>query len=188
MNRDIKALMAIYTILILVGWNIGLKYDVEKEKIKKIEAMQVAINLNKANDDYIEMLESMNRYADTLESDLEQNKLLKDFLSIDDRNKAIVLAIAFTESSLRYNVKHNEKWTIGIGGIRPNFYPDLFSDSLNPNSLLAIEKVYLSLMDKYNNDKISTLRHYKGIKSQKNMYLVHEVLRLEKKILNLINF
>lgn len=30
MNKDIKALLAIYTILILVGWNIGLKYDVEK--------------------------------------------------------------------------------------------------------------------------------------------------------------
>ena len=80
MNKDIKALMAIYTILILIGWNIGLKYDVEKEKIKKIEAMQVAINLNKANNDYIEMLESMNKYADSLERDLEQNKLLKDFL------------------------------------------------------------------------------------------------------------
>lgn len=188
MNRDIKALMAIYTILILVGWNIGLKYEVEKEKVKKLEAMQVAINLNEINDSYIVMLESMNRYADSLERDLEQNKLLKDFLSIDDRNKAIVLAIAFTESSLRYDVKHNEKWTIGIGGIRPNFYPDLFENGLNPNSLLAIEKVYLSLMDKFDNDKVSVLKHYKGIKSQKNMYLVHNVLELEKKILILINF
>ena len=54
--------------------------------------------------------------------------------------------------------------------------------------LLAIEKVYLSLMDKFDNDKVSVLKHYKGIKSQKNMYLVNEVLRLEKKIFNLINF
>ena len=82
MNRDIKALMAIYTILILVGWNIGLKYDVEKEKIKKIEAMQVAINLNKANNDYIEMLESMNRYADEVDNELKHiyhtQQLIKD--------------------------------------------------------------------------------------------------------------
>lgn len=101
---------------------------------------------------------------------------------------AIVLAIAFTESSLRYDVKHNEKWTVGIGGIRPNFYPDLFENGLNPNSLLAIEKVYLSLMDKFDNDKVSVLKHYKGIKSDSNIYLVHNVLELEKKILNLINF
>ena len=82
MNKDIKALLAIYTILILVGWNISLKYEVEKEKIKKLEAMQVAINLNKANNDYIEMLESMNNYVDELESELENiyntQKLIKD--------------------------------------------------------------------------------------------------------------
>ena len=82
MNRDIKALMAIYTMLILVGWNIGLKYDVEKEKNKKLEAMQVAINLNKANNDYIEMLHSMNRYADEVDNELKHiyhtQQLIKD--------------------------------------------------------------------------------------------------------------
>ena len=64
MNKDIKALMAIYTILILVGWNIGLKYDVKKEEKKKIEAMKIAIELNNTTESYIEMLHSMNRYAD----------------------------------------------------------------------------------------------------------------------------
>lgn len=82
MSRDIKALMAIYTILILIGWNIGLSYKVDKEFEEKIEAMQVAINLNNANNDYIEMLESMNKYADELESELENiyntQKLIKD--------------------------------------------------------------------------------------------------------------
>lgn len=82
MNKDIKALLAIYTILILVGWNIGLKYDVKKEEIKKLEAMQVAINLNKANNDYIEMLHSMNRYADEVDNELKHiyhtQQLIKD--------------------------------------------------------------------------------------------------------------
>lgn len=82
MNKDIKALLAIYTILILVGWNIGLKYDVKKEKNKKLEAMQVAINLNKATNDYIEMLESMNRYADEVDNELKHiyhtQQLIKD--------------------------------------------------------------------------------------------------------------
>ena len=82
MSKDIKALLSIYTILILVGWNIGLKYEVKKEKIKKLEAMQVAINLNKANNDYIEMLESMNRYADEVDNELKHiyhtQQLIKD--------------------------------------------------------------------------------------------------------------
>lgn len=127
MNRDIKALMAIYTILILVGWNIGLKYEVEKEKVKKLEAMQVAINLNEINDSYIVMLESTNRYADSLEMDLEHNKLLKDFLSIDDNLKHLALALCFTESSLNYNVKHKGKFdksTVGICGLKSKYWID----------------------------------------------------------------
>lgn len=82
MNKDIKALLAIYTILILVGWNIGLKYEVKKEEKKKIEAMKIAINLNKANNDYIEMLHSMNRYADEVDNELKHiyhtQQLIKD--------------------------------------------------------------------------------------------------------------
>lgn len=121
MNRDIKALIAIYTILILIGWNIGLSYKVDKEFEEKIEAMKVAINLNKANNDYIEMIERMNKYADSLESDLEQNKLLKDFLSIDNNLKSLTLALCFTESNLNYDVKHFgklDKTTTGICGLK----------------------------------------------------------------------
>lgn len=82
MNRDIKALMAIYTILILIGWNIGLSYKVDKEFEEKIEAMSIAIQLDENNDSYIEMLASMNNYVDELESELENiyntQKLIKD--------------------------------------------------------------------------------------------------------------
>lgn len=82
MNRDIKALMAIYTILILVGWNIGLKYDVEKEKNKKLEAMSIAIQLYDLNEDYIATIEQMNKERDMLENELkyiyDTQMLIKD--------------------------------------------------------------------------------------------------------------
>ena len=82
MNKDIKALIAIYTILILIGWNIGLSYKVDKEFEEKIEAMSIAIQLDENNDSYIEMLASMNNYVDELESELENiyntQKLIKD--------------------------------------------------------------------------------------------------------------
>ena len=82
MNKDIKALIAIYTILILSGWNIALNYEIKKEFNEKIEAMQFAIELNKMNDEYIVMLESMNSYADELVLEIsgiyEDKKLLKD--------------------------------------------------------------------------------------------------------------
>lgn len=82
MNRDIKALMAIYTILILVGWNIGLKYEVEKEKVKKLEAMSIAIQLDDLNEDYIATIEQMNKERDMLEDELKHiydtQMLIKD--------------------------------------------------------------------------------------------------------------
>ena len=80
MIKDIKALIAIYTILILVGWNIALNYEIKKEFNEKIEAMQFAIELNKMNDEYIEMLDSVNSYADEL---VLENK------AIEDANKMI---------------------------------------------------------------------------------------------------
>lgn len=80
MIKDIKALIAIYTILILVGWNIALSYEIKKEFNEKIEAMTYAIELNKMNDEYIVMLDSMNEYADEL---VLENK------AIEDANKMI---------------------------------------------------------------------------------------------------
>ena len=82
MTKDIKALIAIYTILILSGWNIALSYEIKKEFNEKIEAMTYAIELNKMNDEYIVMLDSMNEYADELVLEIsgiyEDKKLLKD--------------------------------------------------------------------------------------------------------------
>ena len=80
MTKDIKALIAIYTILILSGWNIFLSYEIKKEFNEKIEAMTYAIELNKMNDEYIIMLDSMNEYADEL---VLENK------AIEDANKMI---------------------------------------------------------------------------------------------------
>lgn len=82
MTKDIKALIAIYTILILSGWNIFLSYEIKKEFNEKIEAMTYAIELNKMNDEYIIMLDSVNSYADELVLEIsgiyEDKKLLKD--------------------------------------------------------------------------------------------------------------
>ena len=80
MIKDIKALIAIYTILILSGWNIALRKKKKKEFNEKIEAMTYAIELNKMNDEYIVMLDSMNEYADEL---VLENK------AIEDANKMI---------------------------------------------------------------------------------------------------
>ena len=154
---------------------------VEVERTAKIEAMKLAINLNKANNDYIEMLESMNRYADTLESDLEQNKLLKDFLSIDNNLKSLTLALCFTESNLNYEVKHKGKWdksTIGICGLKTKYWIDEIEEinHQNINSLYAGSLVLEYLLKKYNDNLFLALKHYKG--ADKNLESVKRVIEL----------
>lgn len=71
MSKDIKALLAIYTIIILIGWNIALSKKVDKEFEEKIEAMNIAIQLDDLNEDYIAMIEVMNSERDELENELK---------------------------------------------------------------------------------------------------------------------
>ena len=89
-----------------------IHFGIEEHKSNKLykdfyQAKVIAVELYDENESLYLAVESLNSYIDKL----EQNKLLKDLLSIDDRNKAIVLAIAFTESSLRYDAKHNDSKT-----------------------------------------------------------------------------
>ena len=58
---------------------------VEVERTAKIEAMKLYIELNNANDKYIDMLQSMNDYADDLHLRIEtlenQSQIIKDLRS-----------------------------------------------------------------------------------------------------------
>ena len=86
MTKDIKALISIYTILILIGWNIGLSHKVEKEQKEKIEVMKVALKNDALNKEYIAILqqsrEELNNELDLLADNLKDkndlNNLLKD--------------------------------------------------------------------------------------------------------------
>jgi len=81
MNKDIKALLSIYTILILTGWlmfnNIAHKKELAKLNKDRIETMEIAVNLNNALDEYVLMLDSMNKYADELENEIQDYKHLE---------------------------------------------------------------------------------------------------------------
>lgn len=188
MSKDIKALMAIYTILILTGWLIGLNYQLNKEIDNKIEAMSIALELNKSNDEYIAMLESMNKYADELESELYQyqnNRLIKDLLSIDKNLQVLVLALCYTESNLNYEVKHKGKFdksTKGICGIKSVYWIDEIKElnHTNINSLYAGSLVIEHLLNKYDGDLEKALIHFKGAK--KNLTGVYKVINLYKEL------
>ena len=71
----------------------------------------------------------------------------------------MVLALAFTESSFRYDVKHPDKLTKGVGGIK------VFHKTVNDiNSLPAIEEVWVKYLTQAKGDKRKALKLYKGTK------------------------
>ena len=86
MNKDIKALLSIYTILILIGWlilnNISHEKEIAKLNDDKIEAMKIAVNLNTTLDEYVAMINVMNEESiatDNLLKEIqEQNEIIKD--------------------------------------------------------------------------------------------------------------
>lgn len=89
MNKDIKALLIIYTILILSGWlifnNIAHKKELAKLNKDRIEAMKIAVNLNTTLDEYVDMINVMNEESIVTDSLLkeiqEQNEIIKDLRS-----------------------------------------------------------------------------------------------------------
>ena len=93
------------------------------------------------------------------------------------------MALAFTESSLDYKVKHKLSGVIGVCGIYKRHWHDLLIENdIKVNSLKACEVVYNELLEQNNNNKRKALKKYKGIVSKKNSYLIDNVLELEEQL------
>ena len=71
--------------------------------------------------------------------------------------------LAFSESSLRYDVKHSKKSVIGICGIDKVFWADeLKENGIKINSLKSCEYVLNYYLEQNSGDKKAALRMYKG--------------------------
>ena len=83
MSKDIKPLIVIYTILILSGWIIGLKHQLNQSYKEKIEIMKIALENDRLNKEYISVLqesrEALNDELDSQNLELEEYKYLEKF-------------------------------------------------------------------------------------------------------------
>ena len=81
MSKDIKPLIVIYTILILSGWIIGLKHQLNQSYKEKIEIMKIALENDRLNKEYISVLqetrEALNDELDSQNLELEEYKYLE---------------------------------------------------------------------------------------------------------------
>lgn len=99
-------------------------------------------------------------------------------------NKELIILLAYTESSLDYNVKHPIKDVVGICGINKFFWKDeLKENNIQINSLSACEYVLNYYLDKYNGNKRKALAAYKGFKKDKKVNkVVDKILQVNKKL------
>lgn len=81
MSKDMKPLIIIYTILILSGWIIGLKHQLNQSYKEKIEIMKIALENDRLNKEYISVLqesrEALNNELDNQSLELEEYKYLE---------------------------------------------------------------------------------------------------------------
>ena len=92
--------------------------------------------------------------------------------------------MAFSESSLRYDVKHPKKSIVGICGIDKGFWAEeLKENGIKINSLKSCEYVLNYYLEQNSGDKKRALREYKGIiKDKKVSGVVETILQKEKEL------
>lgn len=85
MTKDIKPLIAIYTILILSCWNIAISYKTTKQltelKQEVLQVKKIAIDINTEKSEYIDLIqesrEYLNNEIDLLNDEIKQYKTIE---------------------------------------------------------------------------------------------------------------
>lgn len=143
------------------------KFNVYERKMQQLQ--QQATEAEKAKVAEQQQVAKLKKIVALQEQKRSQlNSLIKDL----DRCKhpKIALGIGFSESHLRYDVKHPTNDTHGIGGIKNGYWSkQLHAHNIPLNSLQAVDYVFnASLKLKGNNQE--ALKFYKGTKDNDYSY------------------
>ena len=92
--------------------------------------------------------------------------------------------MAFSESSLRYDVKHSKKSVTGICGIDKVFWAEeLKENGIKINSLKSCEYVLNYYLEQNSGNKKAALRRYKGVNKDKKVGgIIETMLEKEKEL------
>lgn len=131
-------------------------------------------------------IHKLQSYIETLEEDIQYYQKLtniKEYLrgySVEEQ--ALGLALCFTESSWNPEANHQGLYS-NICGNKPHWSPYLEELGIETNSIEAGIAIYKFYKQKNKGSRFLAIKEYKGIKSQKNHYLVHNTLELREIIL-----
>lgn len=86
-KNEMVVVSTIYILIIVLFMLVTQMKETEREEAAKLEAMSIAIDLNKSNNEYIVMLDSMNNYADTLEKEIKEYEYIERLKKDLDRSR-----------------------------------------------------------------------------------------------------
>ena len=181
-KSEIWIVAYIYSVICFI-----IYFGIEEHKSKKFyqdfyKAKVIAVELYDENEALHQGHKSLN---DELDKTIKIQKIINDLSQVPKESQSLILANAFTESSLNYEVIHKGKFnktTVGINGIKSNFWikaiPELNEDNIN--SLYGGYLVLNHLLAKHNGNEFKALAEYKG--SRINFLPVYKTLEIKKRI------
>ena len=189
---ELNAVGAIFTLI--VGSGMYFKdVHVQKKQIIELkenyhEAKKIVVELDSTTRELQSSMSDIIRAYDVMRDDLEE---VQTFIKIKDslrgytiEEKAIGLAIAWTESTWNFNANHNSA-AEGICGVIPNFWEDyLTSKNIDINSVAACIEIYKFYKEENKGSKEKAIKEYKGIEN--NVHLIEKTLVIRDKILKIL--
>ena len=193
MKKDeIAAVGAIFTLIVSTGMYLNTSYK-QSKLINELqnnyqEAKKLVVELDTEHKETQLIVKDLTRAYDVMRDDLEEVQTLikiKDNLrgySIEE--KAIGLAIAWTESTWNFNANHKSD-AEGICGVIPDYWAEyLSSKNIDVNSVAACIEIYKFYKEENKGSKTKAIKEYKGIEN--NIQLIEKTLTIRDKILKIL--
>lgn len=189
---ELNAVGAIFTLIIGAGMYFQ---DVHTQNLKIAElekdykvAKKIVVELDSTTKEMQSTMSDIIRAYDVMRDDMQDVQTLlkiKDNLrgySLEE--KAIGLAIAWTESTWNFNANHKSD-AEGICGVIPDFWQDYLRDrNIDINSVAACIEIYKFYKAENKGSKEKAIKEYKGIEN--NIYLIERTLMIRDKILKIL--
>ncbi len=190
-NKEGTIVGSIYTIIILLYVMIGMKLDLDKQKLATFKAQKEALLLYKEKKEVEDRLDIARDNVWSLNKELEEyeksedkiKKIVKELSSIDSPTEDISVMVMFTESSFNKNVKHSKKSVKGRCGVDIYIWgEELKENGIKVDSLEACDYIFQKYL-KQEGTKRKALVAYKGLKKDKKVAkVVDKILQVDKKL------
>ncbi len=189
---ELNAVGAIFTLIIGTGVYFQ---EIHKQNIRIAEletnyntAKKIVVDLDTESKNTSTKLNEVYNAYESLRDDLQEVQTLikiKDNLrgySLEE--KAIGLAIAWTESTWNFDANHKSD-AEGICGVIPDYWQDYLRDrNIDINSVAACIEIYKFYKAENKGSKEKAIKEYKGIEN--NIHLIEKTLLIRDKILKIL--